>query len=46
MKYKIARDQDLFKIMFYNKAYDLWLTYNTDRFTTEKEAEKAIKKLK
>lgn len=52
MSYRVERDlygnQSIpkYKIMYFTPSVAMWLTYNTDRFDTEEEAEKAIKKLK
>lgn len=35
-----------YKVIYLNKSYDLWLTYNTERFDTREEATEYIKKIK
>lgn len=42
---RISVDKPNYKIMFHNKTHDLWLTYDTTRYSTVEEVEKAIKKL-
>jgi len=52
MKFRVERDLTVredrpeYKIMYFTDSIAMWLTYNTDRFRTEEEAEKAIKKIK
>jgi len=46
MKYKVEAEGKQFKVMFWNRVHELWLTYDTSRFWTKIEAEKYIKKLK
>jgi hypothetical protein len=49
MEYRVEEDlyarDGKYKIMWYNKPFDLWLTLNTDKYNTEKEADQAVKKL-
>lgn len=51
-KYRVEKDLTIYtdrpeyKIIVFVEPFDLWLTYSNQRYKSEEEANKAIKKLK